>query len=212
MKIRNGAHLLLFVLLTVWTKCSPAAAAAGTQPVATDTSSVGAVLDTSATPPSNQLLHLTFALKSTTVDSASAYVSSEYDPSSPNYHKWLTPAQYGDKFGASSSALAAVLKYVESHGFSNIKLWSNHLFISADSSVAHAQTLFRVNLVGCKRSTDEAAKGASPTYYAPDRKPTVDTTTGKALVGIFGLSNIGSSKVFYPASTVNSRDLITDTT
>ncbi len=38
-------------------------------------------------------------------------------PSSPNYHQWLTPQQFGDKFGASDSDIQAVTTWLESHGF-----------------------------------------------------------------------------------------------
>ena len=28
-----------------------------------------------------------------------AFVASQYDPNSPNFHQWLTPEQVGEKFG-----------------------------------------------------------------------------------------------------------------
>lgn len=36
------------------------------------------------------------------------YLADLQNPSSPSYHKWLTPAQYGAQFGISDSDLATV--------------------------------------------------------------------------------------------------------
>ncbi|HKF45993.1 MAG TPA: protease pro-enzyme activation domain-containing protein [Terracidiphilus sp.] len=39
-------------------------------------------------------------------------------PGSPNYHKWLTPAQFGKQFGPSDQDIAAVTNWLSSHGLS----------------------------------------------------------------------------------------------
>jgi subtilase family serine protease len=38
------------------------------------------------------------------------------DPSSPNYHKWLTPQQYADRFGMSQADINKVSVWLQSHG------------------------------------------------------------------------------------------------
>jgi subtilase family serine protease len=43
-------------------------------------------------------------------------LAAQQDPKSPQYHKWLTPAQYGVKFGVSDDTLAAVANWLESNG------------------------------------------------------------------------------------------------
>ena len=40
----------------------------------------------------------------------------QQDPKSAQYHKWLTPAQYGQRFGASDATLAAVTNWLKSSG------------------------------------------------------------------------------------------------
>jgi hypothetical protein len=41
----------------------------------------------------------------------------QQDKASPNYHKWLTPEQYGKQFGPSDSDLQAITSWLQSHGF-----------------------------------------------------------------------------------------------
>jgi subtilase family serine protease len=44
-------------------------------------------------------------------------VEAQHDPASPLYHRWLTPAEYGARFGASAPDLARVTAWLAGHGF-----------------------------------------------------------------------------------------------
>ncbi|MGI9072818.1 MAG: protease pro-enzyme activation domain-containing protein [Bryobacteraceae bacterium] len=41
----------------------------------------------------------------------------QQDSSSPNYHKWLTPQQFGEQFGPSAQDIQVVISWLQSHGF-----------------------------------------------------------------------------------------------
>jgi pro-kumamolisin-like protein len=41
----------------------------------------------------------------------------QQDKGSPNYHKWLTPEQFGNQFGPADSDLQTVTAWLQSHGF-----------------------------------------------------------------------------------------------
>src|SRR5271165_1059713 len=45
-------------------------------------------------------------------------LAEQQDPSSPNYHKWLTPEQFGQRFGLSSADVAKINRWLRSQGFS----------------------------------------------------------------------------------------------
>jgi hypothetical protein len=42
----------------------------------------------------------------------------QQDATSSQYHRWLTPAEFGDRFGASPEDTAAIMDWLKSHGFS----------------------------------------------------------------------------------------------
>ena len=44
-------------------------------------------------------------------------LAEQQDPSSPNYHHWLTPEEFGERFGASPQELDAVVSWLTEHGF-----------------------------------------------------------------------------------------------
>ena len=45
------------------------------------------------------------------------FLARQLDKSSPNYHQWLTPEQFGERFGASQDDIAQVTSWLQSHGF-----------------------------------------------------------------------------------------------
>ena len=46
-----------------------------------------------------------------------ALVEAQQDPESPQYHEWLTPAEFGARFGVSDTQLAQVTAWLTTHGF-----------------------------------------------------------------------------------------------
>jgi uncharacterized protein (TIGR03437 family) len=44
-------------------------------------------------------------------------LSEQQDRSSPNYHRWLTPEQFGDRFGLSGGDISKVAAWLQSQGF-----------------------------------------------------------------------------------------------
>ena len=44
-------------------------------------------------------------------------LSDQQNPSSPSYHQWLTPEQFGDRFGVSAGDASKVADWLRSEGF-----------------------------------------------------------------------------------------------
>jgi len=45
------------------------------------------------------------------------FIDELHDPNSPNFHKWLTAAEFGQRFGAAESDIRAVTIWLKSQGF-----------------------------------------------------------------------------------------------
>src|SRR3984957_14985705 len=65
------------------------------------------------------LQHMVFQLKPSEAQQAEldALVEAQPDPQSPLYHQWLTPAQYGARFGVSRQDLDRITGWLAGHGF-----------------------------------------------------------------------------------------------
>ncbi len=57
------------------------------------------------------------------------FVASQYDPSSPNFHQWLTPQQVGENFGPSQTDISTISNWLTGHGFSVDSLSKDHMSI-----------------------------------------------------------------------------------
>src|SRR5215469_14255917 len=68
------------------------------------------------------------------------------DPASPNYHKYLTPQQFGQRFGMSQNDLDKVTAWLESQGFTNIKVANGRNELSFDGTVAEVESTFGVEM------------------------------------------------------------------
>jgi subtilase family serine protease len=68
------------------------------------------------------------------------------DRSSPNFHKYLTIPQYAKRFGMSQNDLDKVVAWVQSQGFTNIKIAPNHNKISFDGTVAQIESAFALEM------------------------------------------------------------------
>jgi subtilase family serine protease len=68
------------------------------------------------------------------------------DPKSPNYHKYLTPAQFGERFGMSLNDIAKVTAWLQLQGFTNIRVANGRNQISFDGTVAQIESAFAIEM------------------------------------------------------------------
>jgi len=64
------------------------------------------------------------------------------DPTSPNYHKYLNPKQYGERFGLSQNDIQKVVSWLQSEGFTNIKVAKSRNRITFDGTIAQVESTF----------------------------------------------------------------------
>lgn len=74
------------------------------------------------------------------------YLADLQNPSSPNYHKWLTPAQYGAQFGISDSDLQTVESWLQAHGFRIEKVPQGRNMILFSGNFEQLQTAFHTSI------------------------------------------------------------------
>jgi subtilase family serine protease len=70
----------------------------------------------------------------------------QQNPSSPSYHEWLTPEQYGARFGLSASDLATVSSWLTGQGFHVTGVARSSTFITFTGTVAQAQQAFGTSI------------------------------------------------------------------
>jgi subtilase family serine protease len=73
-------------------------------------------------------------------------LAEQQDPSSPNYHKWLTPEQFGHRFGLSNADVAKITHWLRSQGFSIAQIARGRDWIAFSGTVAQVQRTFHTDL------------------------------------------------------------------
>jgi len=62
-------------------------------------------------------------------------LAEQQDPSSPNYQKWLTPEQFGERFGLSHGDLTAITGWLRSEGFTIVEVARGRDWIAISGTV-----------------------------------------------------------------------------
>jgi len=75
-----------------------------------------------------------------------AFVQSQYEPSSPNFHHWLSPEQVGGKFGPALSDIATVSAWLTSQGLSVDGVSKDRMTIRFSGSAGRVETAFHTEL------------------------------------------------------------------
>ncbi len=137
----------------------------------------------------NRTLHITFAMQPFKRAQLDAFIASQRNPSSPNYHHWLTPQQVGEKFGASDADIAGVVGFAQTHGLRITHIWPNKLFVSADTTAAQAEATFQVKL-GTYVLPPAMTQTNETTFIAPDHKPMLPAALAAKVYAVHGLGGI----------------------
>lgn len=75
-----------------------------------------------------------------------AFVASQYEANSPNFHKWLTPDEVGEKFGASLADIATVSNWLSSHGLSVEQVSKDRMTIRFSGTAGRVQETFHTEI------------------------------------------------------------------
>jgi subtilase family serine protease len=68
------------------------------------------------------------------------------DPSSPDFHRWLTPEEFGNRFGPSPEDIGAVTGWLTSHGFVVKAVGKGKSWINFSGTVANVEAAFHTSI------------------------------------------------------------------
>lgn len=67
-------------------------------------------------------------------DDLSSLVASQHDSSSPSYHKWIKPAEFRARFGASDATVAAIRQQLEAYGLTTNLVSQQRIHVTGSAS------------------------------------------------------------------------------
>lgn len=73
-------------------------------------------------------------------------MSEQYDKSSPNFHKWITPEEFGRQFGPADSDIEAVTSWLTKQGFQVAKVSKGKLAIEFSGTAGQLRSAFHTEI------------------------------------------------------------------
>ena len=207
MRVRSRPLLAFSVgvtaLIGVFAAAAPSGAAAGTPPTPTPTaqsavtqaiplagndapklparaSRLGAVAPDSA-------VHLDVTLKVPDQSALDAFLAGLSDRTSPFFHDFLKPGQFGQLFGPSLSQLATVEQALRAAGLTPGPAASDRLSIPVTASARAVERAFHVDLVRYRLADGRVA-------FANTAAPKLAAAATPLVSGVLGLNDLGQSQ------------------
>jgi len=104
--------------------------------------------DRGAVPDSLPLAHMLMLPRRSSAQEATLaqVIDDLQDPNSPDYHRWLSAAEFGTRFGAAASDLATVTNWLASRGFQINNIYPNAVAIDFSGTAGQARTAFHTEI------------------------------------------------------------------
>jgi subtilase family serine protease len=108
-------------------------------------------------------------------------LADQQNPASANYHKWLTPEEYADRFGLSSDDVSKVVSWLQSEGFTVDRAARGRTEVFFSGSVSQIETVFRTEM------HSYMVKGER--HYANSVEPSVPASLADVVAGLHHLDD-----------------------
>jgi uncharacterized membrane protein len=107
-------------------------------------------------------------------------ISQISDPSSPNYHHYLTAKQFAAQFGPTEADYQSMVDFAQQHGLTVTRTKASRMVLDVSGQVPDVENTFHVKMMVYQHPT----RGQ---FYAPDREPSIDSDVN--VVHVSGLSD-----------------------
>ena len=102
-------------------------------------------------------------------------------PGSPNYHRWLTPEQFADRFGASTEDLNKITSWLQAQGLSIAAVARGRNWIAVNGEAARIESAFQTEIHQYVSNGEK--------HFANALEPSVPAALAEIVASIRGLND-----------------------
>jgi subtilase family serine protease len=110
-----------------------------------------------------------------------ALIEAQHDPNSPLYQRWLSPQEYGDRFGVSENDIALISDWLTMQGMEIEEVSTGRTAIIFNGTAAQVQRAFRTQV--------RRFKVGGELHYANSDDPEIPLALAKVVSGVISLHN-----------------------
>ena len=130
-------------------------------------------------------------------------LAAQKNPASPDFHRWLTPEQFGDRFGLSQTDTAKVAAWLRSQGFRIDSTARGRLWITFSGNAGQFESAFGLRMRRYRLN--------GRIHYASATEPVIPAALGTLVAGIRGIDNFPVKAPVRPLFTAtNGHFLVPD--
>ena len=119
-------------------------------------------------------------------------LAQQQDPTSANYHQWLTPQQFGQQFGPADQDIQTITSWLQSHGFQVTRISNGRTVIEFSGTAAQVQEALHTTI------HQYAVPGPNglENHWANSSDPQIPAALTPVVAGVRSLHN-------FPATPMN---------
>jgi subtilase family serine protease len=129
----------------------------------------------------SQRLDLAIGLPLRNREALNRLIAEQQDRSSTNFHKWLTPEQFTERFGPSEEDFQTAINFAKANGLEITRTYPNRALFDVTGTVGQIEKAFHVALHTFKHPTEDRE------FYAPDTAPSVEAAV--PILEVTGINN-----------------------
>src|ERR1019366_2033246 len=130
----------------------------------------------------NAKLRLAIGITPPNMAAEEKYLQELQDKSSANFHKYLTPEQWNQRFAPSAQDEQAVVDWTKSQGLTVTARYPNRLMVNVEGTVASIQQAFRITI----NNYDVSGQ----VEFSNDRDPVIPANLATIIGSVDGLNSI----------------------
>ena len=117
--------------------------------------------------PAFRLDYITLLLKKTPAQQAALeqLLARQQDPTSPDFHHWLTPEQYADRFGLSQRDLDRISAWLQAQGFAVEYVARGRNWLAFSGTAGQVRAAFRTEI--------HRYRVGGESHFAPSAEPSI---------------------------------------
>jgi pseudomonalisin len=123
-------------------------------------------------------------------DALDQLVAAQHNPESPYYHQWLTPEQYGERFGVSESDTAQIADWLQGHGLEVEEVTAGRRAIVFSGTAAQVEEAFRTPI--------HTYKIGDELHHANSKEPEIPAALVQVVGGVVSLHDFHSEPMHGP--------------
>jgi len=142
--------------------------------------------DTGATPPGYPMerMILTLQASSAQQQALEQLLAAQRDPELPQYHQWLTPESYAERFGVSEGDLSQIVQWLQWHGMSVEEVTAGHRAIVFSGTAAQVEAAFHTPI--------HTYQVAGELHHANAQDPEIPQALAEVVAGVVSLHDFRS--------------------